>query len=385
MNFFERLYSNNYKDLEDKITNIFIALLELLPHGMKEQLFKEIIGKIPIKDPNFERMSYNLQKKVYFDRFIFSPNQPDAMIKIPSKDNAEIFYILIENKMGTNYHIHQGNIDELRNYDEAIKLNENENIIFLGISERENFPDNDLEIIRSQLRFNFIHISWSDIFRKLFDIFPDDGETLVYRFLINKFNEFYINRGVTMLDLPENFSQTINNIHQLSIQENRLIVDKKIFLDRFEKIVNNLKNKYEIRMNDYNAIINFINENKEELGYTTYAWVKSVEDNNLVKARFEVNIDNISLIIQYNLGEQRFNLYLIFKDYAEEIIQQVSDQLRENGYQTNSTRYGAFSELGYQFPEQPDWNDEEDILNKLRGYVDQLLNWFQILLPYIRH
>lgn len=61
------------------------------------------------------------------------------------------YYILIENKVGTNYHNDNHNIQQLINYDESINNFDSDNFIFLGISEKSNFSDDDLQHIQSRL------------------------------------------------------------------------------------------------------------------------------------------------------------------------------------------------------------------------------------------
>lgn len=393
MIFYERLFSNNYtRCFEDRITNIFISLLEILPLDKKKLFFDNILEKTSLQGVTLalEKLEIDAQKNIYFNRFDFSPKRPDAFFKIPVNDTNRILYILFENKVNLNYHTSINNIKELENYDRSIQLADladTESLIFLGISEKQSMSNDDLKKIQLRLNAQFVHFTWKEIITMFNDLLSNTMHK-EYFYLIKIFNEYFIKKGTTMtLRIPKDFNYSIERTKTVREIETKYQSDRISFEQFFSDFFEMMAINFEIKLTDHPQLHSFIENNLA--GLKTANWVKQVSNDTLFKARFEISIGNCSVLFQYDLGSERFNIYLQMRNESDKTIIELRDKLtKETKLELEDfTRFGNNNEItqfkSLNYP-QLSWSNDDLINEYNKQALDQMLNWLNIVLPFIK-
>lgn len=189
------------------------------------------------------------------------------------------------------------------------------------------------------------------------------------------------------LDIPSGFAATISKMKEYQQVVNNYENDRTLFMSRFETLMKLINNNFESKLLSNAEISSFIDKNKDD--YLTKYWVKPERSTSLLKARFEVRISVCQFIIQFNLRDQEFQLYIVFINYDDETLKEILTKLnKESENVILCDSYGGnkniFREIQTQSLSQPVWSNKDSVYQQIDIYVDILLNWMKVTIPYLK-
>jgi hypothetical protein len=307
MNLIYNIENSSKGKIEDRITNVFVNLLEKIceinPDILSDfidDLFPEKISK-PKKGFLFDQ-----QKYCYFSILKFKVI-PDC--GICWKEDSNYYYLIIEIKRGGNYFTSKKNINQL--YNDLETISKNSNAYLLGISDdseenlqdvRHNpafskFRDKDEKIPRFKL------ICWDELF--VFFMNADPHRTI--HFLFNEFKGY---KKQLLRCKVENFRKDFGNIIQSSFIYKQNEISHEIYDTSMKDFLKDIKKEMFVILEAQELPIQIGNNNLE---------LNSFTDSNcplkyFLKIKDLENLKDINFYIQFRKQKDGYESFLFIAE-----------------------------------------------------------------------